>query len=105
MKKSVQNPVNYATFNRRTRHKVHIEKALGHLEDFLHEIEEAVDDDDDLEKEDSFKDTPKKKSDSLDYSIVSQHLRLAIRELGHLTGQVCADQILDVIFADFCIGK
>ena len=98
--------VNYAFFNSRTRHKVHIEKALGHLEDFLQEIEE-VNGNDDLEKKDCSKDTPKKNTspDFLDYSIVSQHLRLAIRELGHLTGQVCADQILDVIFADFCIGK
>jgi tRNA modification GTPase len=38
-------------------------------------------------------------------SILVQKLRNAIRSLGHITGEVRTDDILDVIFKDFCIGK
>ena len=41
----------------------------------------------------------------LDYAVSGQHLRLALRELGQISGKVSSEQILDVIFADFCIGK
>ena len=37
--------------------------------------------------------------------IVAEDLRLAIRELGRITGRVDVEDILDVIFRDFCIGK
>jgi len=37
--------------------------------------------------------------------IVAEELRLAARGLGRLTGRVEVDDILDVIFRDFCIGK
>jgi tRNA modification GTPase len=37
--------------------------------------------------------------------IVAEELRLAAQSLGRLTGQVDVDDILDVIFRDFCIGK
>ena len=40
-----------------------------------------------------------------DYAVSGQHLRLALRELGQISGKVSSEQILDVIFADFCIGK
>ncbi len=36
---------------------------------------------------------------------VAEDLRLAIRELGRITGRVDVEDILDVIFRDFCIGK
>jgi tRNA modification GTPase len=32
-------------------------------------------------------------------------LRLALRSLGHITGAVDVEDLLDVIFRDFCIGK
>jgi tRNA modification GTPase len=35
----------------------------------------------------------------------AEDLRLAWRSLGHITGQVDIEDLLDVIFADFCIGK
>jgi tRNA modification GTPase len=35
----------------------------------------------------------------------AEDLRLAWRSLGRITGQVDAEDLLDVIFADFCIGK
>ena len=37
--------------------------------------------------------------------LVAEELRLAGRALGRLTGRVDVEDILDVIFRDFCIGK
>jgi tRNA modification GTPase len=37
--------------------------------------------------------------------IIAEELRLAARALGRLTGKVDVEDILDVIFRDFCIGK
>ena len=37
--------------------------------------------------------------------IVAEELRLAAAALGRLTGRVDVEDILDVIFRDFCIGK
>jgi len=37
--------------------------------------------------------------------IIAEELRLAARHLGRLTGRVDVEDILDVIFRDFCIGK
>ena len=64
----------------RQRHVNHVRKACHHLEDFLED-------------------------QSGDAAIKSQHLRLAIKEIGGVAGMVSSEQILDVIFADFCIGK
>lgn len=37
--------------------------------------------------------------------LVAEDLRLAIRALGQITGRVDVEDLLDVIFRDFCIGK
>jgi tRNA modification GTPase len=37
--------------------------------------------------------------------VVAEELRLAGRALGRLTGRVDVEDVLDVIFRDFCIGK
>jgi tRNA U34 5-carboxymethylaminomethyl modifying GTPase MnmE/TrmE len=37
--------------------------------------------------------------------VLAEELRLAARALGRLTGRVDVEEILDVIFRDFCIGK
>jgi tRNA modification GTPase len=37
--------------------------------------------------------------------VVAEELRLAVRALGRLTGRVDVEDILDVIFRDFCVGK
>src|SRR6185295_11866591 len=37
--------------------------------------------------------------------LLAEELRLAARALGRLSGRVDVDDILDVIFRDFCIGK
>ena len=36
---------------------------------------------------------------------VAEDLRLATRALGRITGRVDVEDLLDVIFRDFCIGK
>ena len=37
--------------------------------------------------------------------LVAEDIRLATRALGRITGRVAVDEVLDVIFRDFCIGK
>ena len=37
--------------------------------------------------------------------LLAEELRLAACALGRLTGRVDVEDILDVIFRDFCIGK
>ncbi len=37
--------------------------------------------------------------------LMAEDLRLAVRALGRITGRVGVEDILDVIFAEFCIGK
>lgn len=37
--------------------------------------------------------------------VIAEELRLASRALGRLTGRVDVENVLDVIFRDFCIGK
>ena len=37
--------------------------------------------------------------------IIAEELRLAARDLGRLTGRVDVEDVFDVIFRDFCIGK
>ena len=40
-----------------------------------------------------------------DLVICAHYLRKAVREIGLVSGKVSSEKILDVIFADFCIGK
>ncbi|XP_063928457.1 tRNA modification GTPase GTPBP3, mitochondrial isoform X2 [Zophobas morio] len=42
---------------------------------------------------------------SSDTVLMAEHLRKALRHLGHLVGVTTTEQLLDVIFKDFCIGK
>ena len=37
--------------------------------------------------------------------LVAEDLRLAVRALGRITGRVDVEDLLDVIFREFCIGK
>ncbi|NWS92982.1 GTPB3 GTPase, partial [Toxostoma redivivum] len=43
--------------------------------------------------------------DSRDLALAAEQLRVARRELGRITGHVGTEDILDVIFRDFCVGK
>jgi tRNA modification GTPase len=37
--------------------------------------------------------------------LAAEHLRVALRSIGRITGRVDLDELLDVVFRDFCIGK
>ena len=37
--------------------------------------------------------------------LAAEHLRRAMRQIGRITGAVDLDELLDVVFRDFCIGK
>ena len=37
--------------------------------------------------------------------LMAEDLRLALRELGRITGRVDVEEVLNVVFRDFCIGK
>lgn len=37
--------------------------------------------------------------------LTAENLRLALRAIGRVTGRVDVEDLLDVIFRDFCIGK
>ncbi|KAM7025959.1 LOW QUALITY PROTEIN: 5-taurinomethyluridine-[tRNA] synthase subunit GTPB3, mitochondrial [Acridotheres tristis] len=43
--------------------------------------------------------------DNGDLAVAAEQLRVARRELGRITGHVGTEDILDVIFRDFCVGK
>ncbi|KAI9063440.1 tRNA modification GTPase TrmE [Trametes sanguinea] len=62
------------------RHRVHLSKALEHLEEFL--------------------DTP-----ADDIVLAAEELRYAANAIGKISGLVDVEDVLDAIFRDFCIGK
>lgn len=66
------------------RHREHLSQCLRFLNLYLEEAEG---------------------SDSTDLVLMAEHLRKALRQLGKLVGNVTTEQLLDVIFKDFCIGK
>jgi tRNA modification GTPase len=37
--------------------------------------------------------------------LLAEDLRLAVRAIGRITGRVDVEELLDVIFREFCIGK
>ena len=37
--------------------------------------------------------------------LFAEDLRLALRAIGRITGQVDVEELLDQVFRDFCIGK
>ena len=65
----------------RERHRYNLEQCVEHLENF------------------------EEKNNSEEFDKASEDLRLAIRNLGKITGKVDVEEILGTIFRDFCIGK
>ena len=41
----------------------------------------------------------------VEYGLVAEDLRLASRALGRVTGAVDIEEVLDLVFSEFCIGK
>ncbi|XP_037511516.1 tRNA modification GTPase GTPBP3, mitochondrial [Rhipicephalus sanguineus] len=73
-------PVDSSPVLTQERHRRHLEQCLKHLKLFSTEV----------------------RHDSV---IGAEHLRIALTHLGRITGRVFTEEILDVIFRDFCIGK
>ena len=44
-------------------------------------------------------------NDLSEVEVIAEELRSAVNSLGRITGHVDAEDLLDVIFRDFCIGK
>ncbi|AQX28594.1 MULTISPECIES: tRNA uridine-5-carboxymethylaminomethyl(34) synthesis GTPase MnmE [unclassified Bartonella] len=44
-------------------------------------------------------------SNSLDLSLRAEHLRRASHSLGRITGDIDVEDLLDIIFSQFCVGK
>jgi tRNA modification GTPase len=61
-----------------TRHRKAMENALGHLERY-------------------------KQNDEVE--IICEELRLAVKEIASVTGYIGVEDILDIVFHSFCIGK
>ncbi len=68
-------------FITRQRHRINLEKCLEHLKNF------------------------EEKKSIEDFDKAAEDLRLATRYLGTIVGKVDVEEILGVIFNDFCIGK
>lgn len=64
----------------RLRHKKRLEETLNYVSDALN-------------------------SPSVDLAVRSEYLRLAATSLGRITGRVDVEELLGVIFSEFCIGK
>jgi tRNA modification GTPase len=62
----------------RARHRLAVEKAERHLRDALAASAPEL---------------------------AAEHLRLALTQIGRITGRVDLDDLLDVVFRDFCLGK
>ena len=67
-----------AQFITRTRHRAFLEAALAHIDASMHKP---------------------------DLELRCEELRLAAQALGKITGKIQVDDVLDVIFRRFCIGK
>ena len=44
-------------------------------------------------------------ADEAGLELVAEDMRLAMREIGRITGEVDVEALLDIVFSDFCIGK
>lgn len=89
-------------FLTRHRHRQALEEVAGALTRF--ELGCKID------KYDSHRDSssqkePKSGRTQPSYELLAEDLRLAIRALGRITGRADVEDVLDIIFADFCIGK
>ncbi|KAH0539268.1 tRNA modification GTPase GTPBP3, mitochondrial [Cotesia glomerata] len=65
------------------RHRIHLKTCVNYLNNYLEIVNKY----------------------EYDMVIAAQQIRFAMRELGKITGHVSSEEILDIIFKNFCIGK
>ncbi len=64
----------------RLRHQTALEEAVDHLDRF-------------------------QQNAGIDAVLAAEDVRMAVRAIGRITGQVGVEDMLDIVFSDFCIGK
>jgi len=69
----------------RERHRLHVQACVTALETFLEGCEAN--------------------GGTLPLDIATEELRIATKEIGYVTGIVHVEEVLDVVFSEFCIGK
>ncbi|RHY69373.1 hypothetical protein DYB30_006611 [Aphanomyces astaci] len=75
----------------RERHRQHLHACISHLDSFLANPHQV---------------TPTHRStDGRNAELAAEELRHAVACIGRIVGRVDVEDILDVLFADFCIGK
>ncbi|KAK2835296.1 hypothetical protein Q5P01_015780 [Channa striata] len=74
------NPLSGAPTLTQARHRAHLQQCIAALAQY-HRYRDA------------------------DLALAAEGVRLALTSLGRITGRVGAEEILDIIFKDFCIGK
>lgn len=79
----LQQRVSGASVMSRERHRVALAGAIGAIESALDELSHA----------------------ECQNELVAAHIRVAARNLDHLVGRIDVENLLDEIFASFCIGK
>ncbi len=77
---SCANPSDVSPSLTQARHRHHLTLCVAALEQYIH-------------------------TQDLDLVLGGHQLQKALRHIGKLTGKITSEEILDVIFRDFCIGK
>lgn len=67
----------------RARHRYHVQKAIEALQRFDERSQQGL----------------------MSADLAAEELRLAASELGRIVGAIDVEDVLDVLFTDFCIGK
>ena len=95
----------------RQRHRLHIQECLRHIQQFHqyrigHEIDFFEEENNSNKCADIGPDLSEiADGENGDLVLAAEQLRLATRSLGRVVGTVDVEELLDVIFKDFCIGK
>lgn len=77
------------------RHRDHLVRCLKCLKNYLNKKKKSIDGSNHNEG----------LIFSNDFALTAEELRRASKWIGNITGHVTSEEILDVIFRDFCIGK
>jgi len=76
------NPLDEAPSITSSRQRFHLDQCLSHLENFI-----------EMTKREG------------DLALAGEQLRKAAKQIGSITGKIYTEEMLDVLFLSFCIGK
>ena len=77
------NPAEEAPLITSSRQRFHLERCRAELDEFLNLVRQP----------------------NGDLALAGHRLRMAARQIGYITGRIDAEEVLDVLFNSFCIGK